>query len=72
MVYNTRGGDVVATEEQVGYEDAIRQVRRALERRLHHVKDQLKDTDEADSAREMRVRIGELEHALKIVDSLHR
>ncbi|WAH37875.1 hypothetical protein [Alicyclobacillus dauci] len=62
----------MATEEQVGYEDAMRQVHRALERRLHHLKDQLKDTDEADSVHEMRVRVSELEHVLKIVDSLHR
>ncbi|MFB5189631.1 hypothetical protein [Alicyclobacillus fastidiosus] len=59
------------TSERLGYRDAVRQVHRALEHRIHHLRDALKDAS-GDKAVEIKHRIDEVEHLMGIVDSLHR
>lgn len=61
----------MATEEQMGYRDAIRQVHRALEHRYNQLKDESKGSS-ADHTADIRARMQEVRHILEIVDSLHR
>jgi hypothetical protein len=62
----------MATEEQVGYADAIRQVYRALERRLHHLQDGLNPELPKETATDIRIRMDEVQHMIKVIESLHR
>ncbi|MCL6516678.1 hypothetical protein [Alicyclobacillus sp.] len=62
---------MAATGEEIGYRDAIRQVHRSLERRLKALRDALDGAEEARKA-EIRVRIDEVEHIIRVVESLHR
>lgn len=59
------------TGEEVGYQDAIRQVHRSLQRRLKSLQEECKDADE-NQQKELRIRISEVEHILHGVESLHR
>ncbi|WAH42858.1 hypothetical protein NZD89_05360 [Alicyclobacillus fastidiosus] len=59
------------TSERVGYRDAVRQVHRAFEHRIHHLQEALKVAS-GDKAIEIKHRIDEIEHLMEIVDSLHR
>jgi hypothetical protein len=58
------------TEEEIGYQDAIRQVYRSLQRRLKNLQEQLKSSPE--EAAELKIRISEVEHLMRTVESLHR
>ncbi|MCL6599437.1 hypothetical protein [Alicyclobacillus macrosporangiidus] len=60
-----------ATGEEIGYQDAIRQVRRSLERRLKALQEALDGADDK-RAQELRVRISEVEHMVRVVESLRR
>lgn len=63
----------VATEEQLGYRDAIRQIRRALERRLHHLEENRPQSQTSkESLNELSVRIDEIRHMIDVIESLHR
>lgn len=63
----------MATEEQLGYRDAIRQVRRALERRLHHLgEDNDPNRTSTPSTDEIKARMDEIRHMIDIIESLHR
>ncbi|MFD1676697.1 hypothetical protein [Alicyclobacillus fodiniaquatilis] len=59
------------TEEQVGYRDAMRQLHKAMERRLHHLQEQMKSSSETKQS-ELHVRIEEVQHVLEVIQSLHR
>lgn len=59
------------TGEELGYEDARRQVLRSLQRRLKSLQDAQKDAPE-DKRTELRARISEVEHLLNVVESLQR
>lgn len=62
----------MATEEQLGYRDAIRQVRRALERRLHHLGEDNENRTSTPSTDEIKARMDEIRHMIDIIESLHR
>lgn len=61
----------VSTNEDLGYRDAIRQVQRALQRRLKALEEARRGTD-PQVVREYTIRIEELEHMLNVIESLHR
>lgn len=75
MAYNLNSkniGDVdMATGEELGYQDAIRQVQRSIHRRLKVLEEESKEA-EGDHATQLEVRISELNHVLRVVESLHR
>lgn len=60
----------MSTEAEMGYEDAIRQVTKSLQRR----RNALMETAEKDQARAAFIaeRVEEIDHLLQIVESLHR
>ncbi|SFU47405.1 hypothetical protein [Alicyclobacillus macrosporangiidus] len=60
-----------ATGEEIGYRDAIRQVHRSLERRLKALQEALDGADDK-RAEELRVRMSEVEHMVRVVESLRR
>lgn len=62
----------MATEEQLGYRDAMRQVHRGLERRLNHLQDELKKDLAKEKTADIQSRISEIKHIIEVVDSLHR
>jgi hypothetical protein len=59
------------TGEEVGYEDAKRQVHRCLQRRVKALEESLRDASEEQKP-ELRARILEVKHIMQIVESLHR
>jgi hypothetical protein len=59
------------TGEEVGYQDAIRQVQRSLQRRMKSLQETLKDAP-SEKQSQLHTRISEIEHILQIVESLHR
>jgi hypothetical protein len=59
------------TGEEVGYEDAKRQVQRCLQRRMKALEESLRDAEEEQKP-ELRTRILEVKHIMQIVESLHR
>lgn len=61
----------MSTEAELGYQDAIRQVQRSLARRLKSLQENDKNTSNTSSA-ECKIRISEIEHLMKILESLHR
>lgn len=70
-ILDARGERMGATGEEIGYQDAIRQVRRSLERRLKALQEALDGADDK-RAQELRVRISEVEHMVRVVESLRR
>ncbi|MCY0888586.1 MAG: hypothetical protein OWQ59_09050 [Alicyclobacillaceae bacterium] len=60
----------MSTEAEMGYEDAIRQVTKSLQRR----RNALMETAEKDPTRAAFIaeRVEEIDHLLQIVESLHR
>lgn len=65
------GGKPVSTEEEIGYQDAMRQVHRALQRRLKSLQEEL-HTAEGPDKEQLQIRIAEVEHLIQTVESLHR
>lgn len=59
------------TGEELGYQDAIRQVLRHLQRRNKTLEAEQKKADENDIA-EIQIRLSEVEHMIHVVESLHR
>lgn len=59
------------TGEEVGYQDAMRQVHRSLQRRMKSLQEALKDAS-SEKQNQLQTRISEVEHMLQIVESLHR
>ncbi|GMA51526.1 hypothetical protein GCM10025857_28830 [Alicyclobacillus contaminans] len=59
------------TGEEVGYRDAMRQVQRSLQRRLHMLQEEYDGAD-ADRQKELRVRMDEVKRMQHVVESLHR
>lgn len=59
------------TEENIGYQDAIRQVQRSIQRRLKLLQEQLKDAT-AEKEIQLEARIDELHHVTQVIESLHR
>ncbi|WP_067621395.1 hypothetical protein [Alicyclobacillus acidiphilus] len=62
----------MATEEQRGYEDAIHQIHKALERRKHHLLEQAPKSCDDDTSKQIQIRLSEIDHVIEIVRSLHR
>ncbi|MCL6442777.1 MAG: hypothetical protein K6T83_04845 [Alicyclobacillus sp.] len=67
----------MATEAELGYQDAIRQVHRSVQRRLKTLQNEAKELaktgDENSKAHvELHWRMEELKHVLQIIESLHR
>jgi hypothetical protein len=65
-------GCMAKTGEEIGYEDAMRQVQRCLQRRLKALEESLRDAEEEAKKSELRARILEVKHIMQIVESLHR
>ncbi len=61
---------MLPTEEEIGYRDAIRQMERCLQRRLKGLQETPKGGEETD--KERSARISEIEHMMKIIESLRR
>jgi hypothetical protein len=59
------------TPEEIGYQDAVRQVHRSLQRRLKTLEDEHKHSPEPVQT-EISVRISEVKHIMNVVESLHR
>lgn len=62
----------MATEEELGYRDAMHQVHRGLERRLNHLKDELKKDLPKEKTADIQSRMSEIKHIIEVIDSLHR
>jgi hypothetical protein len=62
----------VSTEAELGYQDAIRQVLRALHRRLKALEEELEEAREAKTQQALRSRMEEVRHLIDVVESLHR
>ncbi len=61
----------LSTEEDVGYQDAMRQVQRSIARRLKNLEEQFKDAEPDDKAI-LQARMDELHHMEHVLESLHR
>lgn len=61
----------MSTEEDVGYQDAMRQVQRSISRRLKSLEEQWKEA-EPDDKETLQARIDELHHIEHVLESLHR
>lgn len=62
----------MSTEEELGYQDAMRQVQRALHRRLKALEEELSDATEQAESVELKHRMKEIHHLIEVVNSLHR
>ena len=69
----------MATSEEMGYQDAIRQVTRSFERHLKSLLESQKLLNEepqtegkAAASHDVSIRIAEVRHLLQVVESLHR
>jgi hypothetical protein len=61
----------MATGEELGYQDAMRQVQRSIQRRLKALETECKE-ETGPAVNTLEIQISELQHVLKIVESLHR
>lgn len=59
------------TGEEIGYEDAMRQIERALNRRLKALKE-LEEEDNPEETAMIHARYEEVKHLIQVVESLHR
>ncbi|MCL6637749.1 MAG: hypothetical protein K6T26_07355 [Alicyclobacillus sp.] len=62
---------MAATGEEIGYEDAMRQVMRSLQRRWKLLQEEAR-TAEPARQQELRIRMSEVEHLQQVVESLRR
>lgn len=60
------------TGEQVGFENAMRQVRRTLSHRLKSLEEERSESQDDAKGQELTHRILEVEHLLEVVKTLHR
>lgn len=60
------------TGEQVGFENAVRQMQRALSHRLKGLEEERSETADEVKRRELTVRMAEVEHLLGVLKTLHR
>ena len=61
----------MSTEEELVYNDAIRQIQRSLHRRLKALEESLGEVEEEEHAG-IKIRMDELKRVLQMLDSLHR
>jgi len=61
----------VSTEEEIGYQDAIHQMQRVLQRRIKTLEDESRDAQDP-TKHELKIRLNELEYLLHTLSSLHR
>lgn len=62
----------MSTEEELGYEDAIRQVVRSMQRRHKALQEERDNTNDKNLIAELRWRMEEIDHLLEMMHSLHR
>lgn len=61
----------MATGEDLGYQDAMRQFERSIHRRIKTLEEESKDLEE-HKREEHKIRLSELHHILEVLSSLHR
>lgn len=59
------------TGEEVGYQDAIRQVVRAMHRRLKSIQSDMEGADPEESLK-LKAKAEEVKHLINVIESLHR
>ncbi len=60
------------TREQVAFEDAVRQMQRALSHRLKSLEEERRELADEGERKELTLRIEEVEHMLDVLNTLHR
>lgn len=60
------------TREQVAFEDAVRQMQRALSHRLKSLEEERSELADEGERKELTLRIEEVEHMLDVLNTLHR
>ncbi|WDL95565.1 hypothetical protein [Alicyclobacillus sp. ALC3] len=60
------------TREQVAFDDALRQMQRALSHRLKSLEAERSELADETERKELTLRIEEVEHMLDVLKTLHR